>query len=153
MFVAKQFTIRSLMLVLLYAAVMAAFMGGDYPGYRCATVVVWLVPVALAMVIHRRLLLAMTCAAFNLSVFAVGRTVCFATWKLPGYETVSDVAGDFFMGAFAPAMIFGNGGVPEEVQDIIYIVAWGALMYALVGLGFSYCFSPRGPSSSADSIA
>lgn len=48
MFAAKQFTVRTLMLVTAYTALLISVAEGHYRGTECAIVGVWLVPVALA---------------------------------------------------------------------------------------------------------
>ena len=144
MFVARQFTIRTLMLVTAYTAILIVVAKDHYRGTECAIVGVWLVPVALAAIMRRRSTLAITCMALNLGLYALARTCVFATWQHPGNDAFFNVAEALFLGAFYPAtVVFNRGNCPVWSESIAFIVLAASVLYALVGLGFSYCFSPR----------
>jgi hypothetical protein len=58
---------------------------------------------------------------------------------------ISHVSNAFFLGAYAPAAGLLYGQSPEWQEEVIITVATAAVIYALVGVGFSYCFSSREP--------
>ena len=143
-FPARQFTIRSLMIVTAYVGVLALFAGELYPSSTAAVIGVWLVPIVVATMIRNRRMLAGSCVTVNLVLFATCFTCQGFSMRRPGWEGIRDAAGVLLWGTSYPAMVvFNQGGYPQSNASLLLVVFAGALLYALVGLGFSYCFPSR----------
>ncbi len=147
MFESKQFTIRALLLVVAYAAILSILTGGHYLYIDWTIIAVWLLPIALAAIVRQRIALAIICASLNLAIYSLARIGTTATWHKPSYERIFNVAEALFLGTFYPAAaLFNYGDSPELKNDIVRVVLAASLLYAGVGVAFSYCFHPERPS-------
>jgi hypothetical protein len=144
MLMIRQISIRWLLLLTAYVAVLIAFMKDLlYPIGMCGAIAYWMVPVGLAAFVERRVPLVVWCAATYLSTYVLLREsllfVSFSLkWPKP-YWVVMWASGIFSWLADLLAICRGDFPSLNDDRNAAFL---GAVIFPLVGLAFSYCSYP-----------